>query len=279
MEPADSSNACFPLPAEGQAWRLVLFKVNISHRLSNVTLSHEAGGLIHLVGPNGAGKSSLLACIAGLLPAQGKLILSGKPIHHWHPRALGVYRGYLGQQAYPGGNLAVFQYLMLHQPDPADNSQALAQTVAYLAQALALDDKLHRRLASLSGGEWQRVRLAAVMLQVWPTINGQAGMLLLDEPAASLDIAQRVALDRLLAELTAAGMAVLVSSHDLNHSLRHADTVWLMDSGQLVCAGPAAEVMTPERLGPVFKVAFERLTAGEHSWLHACSQNLPIMTE
>ncbi|VTR14447.1 Vitamin B12 import ATP-binding protein BtuD [Serratia fonticola] len=90
--------------------------------------------------------------------------------------------------------MPVFQYLALHQPAGAEESE-LEKAILYLARSLKLADKLSRMLTQLSGGEWQRVRLAAVLLQVWPTVNPLSQLLLLDEPTNSLDVAQKVALD------------------------------------------------------------------------------------
>ncbi len=87
---------------------------------------------------------------------------------------------------------------------------------------LGLGDKLGRSVNQLSGGEWQRVRLAAVVLQIHPDANPVGQLLLLDEPMNSLDVAQQNALDRVLHHLCQAGIAIVMSSHDLNHTLRHA---------------------------------------------------------
>ena len=73
-----------------------------------------------------------------------------------------------------------------------------------IAARLGLDNKLGRPVNQLSGGEWQRVRLAAVILQIDPLSNSAGQLLLLDEPMNSLDVAQQAALDRLLHELSAA---------------------------------------------------------------------------
>lgn len=101
-----------------------------------------------------------------------------------------------------------------------------------LSECLGLSDKLSRPMSHLSGGEWQRVRLAAVLLQIWPTLNPQGYLLLLDEPMSSLDIRQQAALDGLLSELCAAGVTVIASAHDLNHTLFHADDVWMLSQGR-----------------------------------------------
>ena len=107
-----------------------------------------------------------------------------------------------------------------------------------MCQRLRLVDKLSRMLTQLSGGEWQRVRLAAVLLQVWPSVNPHSRLLLLDEPTNSPDVAQKVALDRLLREFCQSGRSALVCAHDLNHTLQQADRVWLLHAGRLVAQGP-----------------------------------------
>ncbi|WP_413724440.1 vitamin B12 ABC transporter ATP-binding protein BtuD [Sodalis sp. RH16] len=247
---------------------LDLRQVAVRQRLRPLSLQVPAGSLIHLIGPNGAGKSTLLSAIGGLTSCEGEIRLLDRPLRQWSSAALALHRGYLCQQALPYALMPVFQYLTLHQPRNAAERD-IDGAVGYLAEALSLADKLNRPLNRLSGGEWQRVRLAAVLLQVWPAINPRASLLLLDEPAASLDIAQRVALDSLLSELTAAGLGILVCAHDLNHSLRHAGEIWLLSAGELAARGHPRDVMQPAILSPVFGVKFELLPAGGTPWLVA----------
>ena len=84
--------------------------------------------------------------------------------------------------------MPVWHYLMLHLHDK--HSTALLTDVAV---ALGLEDKLSRHVSQLSGGEWQRVRLAAVIVQIHPAGNPHGRMLLLDEPMSGLDVAQQAA--------------------------------------------------------------------------------------
>jgi len=119
----------------------------------------------------------------------------------------------------------------------------------------------------LSGGEWQRVRLVAALLQVWPELNPVSKLLLLDEPMNSLDIAQQRALDGLIRQFCAAGRIAIISDHDLNHSLQQADDVWLMSQGRVEAAGKADEVMRPERLAKIFGVEFSLNIAAGKAWL------------
>lgn len=247
---------------------LSLHSVSVAGRLSSVDVRCHPGELVHIIGPNGAGKSTLLALMAGLQPGGGETLLLDQAIADWSARDLARVRAYLPQHHSALALMPVFQYLQLHQP-PRCDAASVDNVVQQLAERLSLTDKLRRPLTRLSGGEWQRVRLAAVLLQVWPTLNPSARLLLLDEPAASLDIAQRVALDTLLAALCRAGMTVIASGHDLNHTLHHADRVWLMSCGELVAQGAVADVMQPEILSPVFGVAFTHYALDGRHWMLA----------
>jgi vitamin B12 transport system ATP-binding protein len=169
--------------------------------------------------------------------------------------------------------MPVFQYLSLHQPAMAE-ATLVERTITHLARELHLDDKLQRAVTRLSGGEWQRVRLAATLLQVWPTLNPQSQLLLLDEPMNSLDVAQQQALDGLINQYCASGRIAIMSDHDLNHSLHHASLVWLMKAGQVVAAGRCTDIMQPERLSKVFSVHFQVHNVENRRWLSAVPQGI-----
>jgi iron complex transport system ATP-binding protein len=105
-----------------------------------------------------------------------------------------------------------------------------------------------RRVDALSGGEQRRVALARALAQ-------QARVLLLDEPAAHLDVRHRVALGALVRDLVERErMAVLVAMHDLEEAARVASQVLLMRNGRALCAGPPAQAMTSARLREAFDV-------------------------
>lgn len=235
--------------------------VAIAQRLAPFSAEVNSGELIHLLGPNGAGKSSLLACLAGLLPGEGTILLSGQPLQDWASTALARTRAYLAQQQVPAGRMPVWQYLTLHNTagGEADEGALMA-----LCQTFQLLDKLARPLSQLSGGEWQRVRLAAVLFQI---TQPEGKLLLLDEPLTGLDLAQQAAFDGYLANCVAQGLTVIMSGHDINHSLHHAHHVWLMKQGTLVQQGTVDEVLQPESLSKVFEVPFRRLSVENHDIL------------
>lgn len=241
---------------------LQLNGVTVADRLGPITATVEPGELIHLVGPNGAGKSTLLARMAGLIEGQGSIQLNERPLEAWLPAALSHRRAWLSQQQLPPFAMPVWHYLQLHQPSP-DAEQAMMR----LAEALWLTDKLTRPVNQLSGGEWQRVRLAAVLLQIDPEANPLGQLLLLDEPMNSLDVAQQAALDRVLLAFCEAGIAVVMSGHDLNHSLRHAHKVWLLREGKMVAQGGRDLVLTPQNLAAAYQMPFRLLRIEGHSML------------
>jgi vitamin B12 transport system ATP-binding protein len=149
---------------------------------------------------------------------KGQCAVNGRPLEQWHAPQLARHR--LSQQQTPPFAMPVWHYLALHQHHHPNDS-----VVEEITHKLGLADKLGRTVNHLSGGEWQRVRLAAVIAQIHPAANADGQLLLLDEPMNSLDVAQQAALDGMLSELVAAGITVVMSSHDLNHSLRRASGV------------------------------------------------------
>ncbi|MGG1929016.1 ATP-binding cassette domain-containing protein [Enterobacter soli] len=200
-------------------------------RLEPMSAAINAGEILHLVGPNGARKEHA----AGAHRGADHRARGDNPVGSLAcPMVTGVAahrRGYLVQQQVPPFAMPVWHYLTLHLHDKSRT--ALLEEVA---AALGLEDKLSRNASQLSGGEWQRVRLAAVILQIHPAGNSQGCLLLLDEPMSGLDVAQQAALDTILSSLTRAGVAVVMSSHDLNHTLRHAHRVWLLARGKMIAS-------------------------------------------
>ncbi len=228
----------------------------VTSRLLPFSANALPGNRVHIIGPNGAGKSSLLAAIAGILPASGEVLIAGRAMAELSGRALSRYRSYLCQQYLPLSAMPVFQYLSLHQIAGSD-PLAVDQTLSQLCERLHLSDKLGQAITRLSGGEWQRVRLVAALLQVWPALNPAGCLLLLDEPASGLDIAHQQALDLIIKDFCAAGGIAIISDHDLNHTLQHADWVWMLSKGEVIANGTATEVMQPERLTTNYGVYFK----------------------
>jgi iron complex transport system ATP-binding protein len=213
--------------------------------------AHVGGGeLVAVAGPNGSGKSSLLRGLLGLAPgATGAVTLDGRPLGDWSRRAIAGVVGALPQREDAALPLRVREAVLLGRwarlgpiaaPRTADHravAEALARChLAHLAE---------RGVDTLSGGEWQRVRLARALA-------GEPRLLLLDEPSAALDLAHEMALFELLRHLVADGLGVLVITHHLNLAARVADRVVLLDGGRVAADGPPAAVLQQEVLSRVF---------------------------
>ncbi|KIP75523.1 iron ABC transporter [Vibrio alginolyticus] len=246
--------------------------MSVGSRLLPLSFECKAGEIVHIVGPNGSGKSTLLAAISGTLSHRdgmsGEVYVGNKNLLTLPLSEQAHVRGYLCQQSRPAFNVDVFQYLALSLPSGAEIADIkVRDAVNMVVELVQLQDKLHRSIQTLSGGEWQRVRLAGVCLQVWRTINPFSQFLILDEPAAPLDIAQEGLLYQLINTMAAQGIGVLVANHDLNRTLKHADKVLLLNNGVLHSSGSADTVLTEEALGEVFNTQVKKVIVDEQPYL------------
>jgi len=238
--------------------------LSVGSRLLPLSLDVEKGQIMHVIGPNGSGKSTFLSAIAGLLDCTGEVYYGDLSVKESSVALLASYRAFLSQSDRPAFNLMVAQYLALSVPNSAQHqSRTVDEVVAELATLLELQDKLHRPIHHLSGGEWQRVRLCAICLQVWPSLNPHAQLLILDEPAAPLDIGQESLLYRLIKKVSDMGITVVMSNHDLNRTLSYADKVLLLNKGVIQQYGPADEVLSEKQLSSVFNTEVIKATVND----------------
>jgi molybdate transport system ATP-binding protein len=196
-------------------------------------LSVQSGETLALVGPNGAGKSSVLHAIAGLLPlAAGRIEFAGQCFDDARPD------GFLPPEARRVGMVfqddRLFPHLTLRQ-NIAFGCLDPARTEAWL-QRIGLADRAADKPEQLSGGERQRVALARALA-------AEPQLLLLDEPLAAVDAAQRPGLRTLLRKQLAdyPGVRILVS-HDAIDAFSLADRIAVMEDGQLTQVGTVAEI-------------------------------------
>lgn len=205
-----------------------------------IDLQLPAHGVTALYGVSGAGKTSVLRCVAGLERPQDAHIRIGTEI--WQDDAQRVFvptwrraLGYVFQEASLLEHLDVRDNLQFGlRRTPAGNRRHLAGII----DLLGIGPLLARRHDQLSGGERQRVAIARALAT-------QPRLLLLDEPLASLDQARRQEifpwLERLRDELRT---PMLYVSHSADEVARLADTLVVLDAGQVRACGPVAEVLS-----------------------------------
>lgn len=226
--------------------------------LSGVSLELAPGEVLGVLGANGAGKSSLLATLAGELPpGAGTATLDGQALSAWSARALARRRAVLPQSPSLAFDLPV--RTVVEMGAYAFPEVSPAQLHALVDRALALADVTRlglRRYATLSGGEQQRVQFARVLVQVLAAREeGDARLLFLDEPTASLDPRHQADLLGAVAALARAQrVAVLAVLHDVNLAAAWCTSLLLLAGGGPVALGPPPEVLTPETLWQVYGV-------------------------
>jgi ABC-2 type transport system ATP-binding protein len=204
-------------------------------------------GITGLLGPNGAGKTTLFRTLATIAPPRrGQLELFGNPVTNEREARQARRRiGYLPQEFgyYPAFSITDFvRYCAWLREVPS--GQADAATTEALA-AVGLADRARDRMKSLSGGMLRRAGIAAAIV-------GSPSLLLLDEPTAGLDPAQRLDFRGLIRELAQSGTAVVLSTHLVEDVGAACETVLVLNDGQIVykgSPGQLAELATPEAPG------------------------------
>ncbi len=226
---------------------------------AGLELSVAPGTFTAVVGPNGAGKSTLLRGLCGLVPMAGTVHLCGVPLLGTNSRRRAQAIAYLPQQTPSSPGLTVRDVVMLgrlpHRSRLAGPSDDDRRRVEHSLRSVGMQRFLDRPLHTLSGGERQRVMLARMLAT-------EAGIMLLDEPTAALDVRHALELLGTLRNLAADGRAVVVAMHDLTLAYAYADQAVCLPGDGTAVVGPPGTVLTPARLHDVFGADFERDGAG-----------------
>ena len=218
--------------------------------VDGVTFSVPRGELTALAGPNGSGKSSLVrALLRRADVVAGTITVGGRAVGDIAPMDLARLVAVVPQREESTFPVKVREYVALgryphlglwRNPSAADET---AVTDA-LRQA-EIETLADRDTDALSGGEWQRVRLARALAQ-------RASAIVLDEPTTFLDVAHEMGMFELLHSLSRTGLAVLLVSHQLNLVARFADTIVLLSRGKVATSGSPNDVMRADQLEEIY---------------------------
>jgi iron complex transport system ATP-binding protein len=220
--------------------------------LDRVSCAVSAARLVAVAGPNGSGKTTLVRALTGLVPLDtGEVLVEGRPVRRWPRSELARVLGVVPQREELAFPLLVEETVLLGRyarlGPLAAPSRADRQAVEAALERCDVAGLARRTVDSLSGGEWQRVRLARALAQ-------EPRALVLDEPTASLDIAHEMTMFELLRGLALHdGVTVLLVTHALNLAARYADRLTLLDRGLVVASGEADGVLARETIERVYR--------------------------
>jgi branched-chain amino acid transport system ATP-binding protein len=207
--------------------------------ISDVSLDVAAGALVVVVGPNGAGKTTLINAIAGVHPVQSGLLhmaaqgLNGVPPHRFCDHGIALVPE--GRRLFTG--LTVRENLELGAYRAAARKRRQDSLSEMCTLFPALEAKLEAPAGTLSGGQQQMVAIARALM-------AQPKLLLLDEPSLGLAPAIVLELFRIIREVNARGVAVLLVEQNVAAALDIAHRAYVLEEGRIVAEGEPRELMS-----------------------------------
>jgi iron complex transport system ATP-binding protein len=242
--------------------------------LRGVSLDVPAGGFVGVLGPNGSGKTTLLRVLAGTRqPSSGHVTLDGVELTRLPRTALARRMAVVPQDTHLAFDFTALEVVLMGRyphlatfeiEGPRD--LAIARAALAATGTAAFEDRLFE---TLSGGEKQRVVIAAALAQIAPDLGrihdsradpvhdsrADPGILLLDEPTAALDLAYQLEVAALLRDLQRrTPLSIVVSTHDLNFAAGLCRTLVLLKDGGVIAAGPTEDVLTQANIRALYGV-------------------------
>jgi iron complex transport system ATP-binding protein len=220
--------------------------------LHGISLAVEPGEALALIGPNAAGKSTLLRALAGLLAAErGAVALKGRALSEWERNGLARVVALVTSEDEGGDAFTVEERVGLGRYPHRGPFQSLgdrdATAIRVALERTGIAGLAARRVSTLSAGERQLAGLARGLAQ-------EPELLLLDEPAAHLDVGHQLQLFRVLDEARARGVAVVAVIHDLQRAASWAGRLVLIAAGRVAASGPPETVLAGEACASAFGV-------------------------
>jgi iron complex transport system ATP-binding protein len=219
--------------------------------LNDISFTVPARKVTAVAGPNGSGKSTLVRALLRRVDLlSGSIAVDSEEITAITPRELALKVAVTPQREELAFSMTVDEYVGLgrypslglwQSPGPRDE-----EAVAAAMERAGVTEFARRSTDALSGGEWQRVRIARALAQ-------SASMLVLDEPTTFLDLSHEMSLFELLHTLASEGLGVMVVSHQLNLLSRFADSVVLLHQGAVAALGTPDDVMRAPLLEKIYE--------------------------
>jgi iron complex transport system ATP-binding protein len=227
----------------------VTFSYKSRNVLDGVSFTVQADDVVSILGPNGVGKTTLIKCIDKVLkPNSGSVLIEDADLHQMSKKEIAKNIGYVAQKSEISQTTVFDSVLLGRKPhfdwNVTDKDIRLAGRVLHL---LGLDGLALKYLDEISGGEYQLVQIARVLVQ-------QPKVILLDEPTSSLDLSNQHMIMHLIRNIVKKNhMAAVMIIHDLNLAIRHSDKFVMMKDGKVYAAGDH-EIITPENIKAVYNI-------------------------
>jgi multidrug efflux pump subunit AcrB/ABC-type multidrug transport system ATPase subunit len=225
-------------------------------------------GMFGLLGPNGAGKTTLMRIICGILEqSYGKVWINGIDTQKKREELQGLI-GYLPQEFGSYENMTAYEYLQYQAMlKNIIDAKTRAERVTYVLKSVHMEDRMHEKIGSYSGGMKQRMGIALILLHL-PRI------LVVDEPTAGLDPRERIRFRNLLVELSRERV-VIFSTHIIEDISSSCNQVAVLNKGKLSYLGKPVD-MTKEAEGHVWQIRIPAEEFGkfvdEHLVVHHMSE-------
>ncbi len=235
-----------PLAAEG-----ISFAYDAEPVIADLSFVLRPGENLGIIGPNGSGKSTLIRLLSGVLePGRGHVRLFQRPLSAYDRREIARAIAVVPQETSIEFPYSVTEIVLMgrspHFGGFAFEGDRDVEIAHAAMRRTAVEHLAHRSIHELSGGERQRVILARALAQ-------EAPVMLLDEPAAFLDIRHEVEIYDLLRDLQTEGKSIITVLHDLNLAALYCDRVGLLCNGRFRSLGTPAEVITYATITEVYE--------------------------
>ncbi len=220
-----------------------LIAMNLKKTIKNkeivkgVSLEVESREIVGLLGPNGAGKTTTFYMICGLVePSGGQVWMDGEeittePLHKKAKKGI----GYLPQESSIFKELSVEENLYIAAEAVIKDRERRREVIEYLLELFGIEPVRHRVGKALSGGERRRCEIARALV-IKPKF------LLLDEPFAGVDPIAVSDIQKIIKELSDAGIGILITDHNVRETLQVCDRAYVLKDGSILASGRSDEV-------------------------------------
>ncbi len=228
------------------------YRKNLPDVLKGISFESEENTVISILGPNGTGKTTFLKCMSGVLsPTSGTITVDGTDISKISARELSKKIAFVPQSV-PLSRLSVFDSVLVGRKPYFDIAPTTTDIdkVSQVIDGLGMSQLSLKYVDEISGGEYQKTQIARAIVQ-------EPSVLILDEPANNLDIAnQHLTMKMIMDAVRSRGMCTIMTMHDINLALHYSDKFLFLSHGVVEAYG-GKEIITSELVRKVYGIPMD----------------------